>query len=46
MLNVSANDFVAQFLTLLSYLVEPSPENQRKLTQVLALLSDYCDTLA
>jgi hypothetical protein len=32
-------------LALLSYLANPSAENQRKLTQVLALLNDYRDSL-
>jgi hypothetical protein len=36
---------VERDLALLSYLSEPSAENQRKLTQVLALLNDYRDTL-
>ncbi len=32
-------------LALLSYLADSSAENQRKLTQVLALLNDYRDSL-
>ncbi|PSN13629.1 hypothetical protein C7293_15225 [filamentous cyanobacterium CCT1] len=33
-------------LALLSYLADPSVENQRKLIQVLALLNDYRDSLS
>ena len=36
---------VERDLALLSYLADPSTENQRKLTQVLALLNDYRDSL-
>ncbi|WP_052050045.1 hypothetical protein [Leptolyngbya sp. KIOST-1] len=36
---------VERDLALLSYLADPSAENQRKLTQVLALLNDYRDSL-
>ena len=37
---------VERDLALLSYLADPSTENQRKLTQVLALLNDYRDSLS
>ena len=33
-------------LAFLNYLVEPSAENQRQLSQVIALLTEYRDTLA
>lgn len=33
-------------IALLSFLAEPSEQNQRRLTQVLALLNEYRDTLA
>jgi len=33
-------------LALLSFLADPSDQNQRRLTQVLALLNEYRDTLA
>jgi hypothetical protein len=36
---------VERDLALLNYLADPSVENQRKLTQVLALLNDYRDSL-
>jgi hypothetical protein len=32
-------------IALLSFLAEPSDQNQRRLTQVLALLNEYRDTL-
>ena len=37
---------VERDLALLSYLADPSVENQRKLIQVLALLNDYRDSLS
>ncbi|MFQ4135576.1 hypothetical protein PGN35_004585 [Nodosilinea sp. PGN35] len=36
---------VERDLALLSYLANPSKDNQRKLTQVLTLLNDYRDSL-